>query len=302
MKTLSKEIRSQRERLQSFRSVEAVSQKAARRAKTVRQKEFAKSFREQEALRAQFDSVMKRMHGPVRELLAKDPRVATARREVRKLSSTWRKRKLAAPKVPKETSRIFAGFGATVVPPYDFADAHASSTGMPSVAPSANKFTGKIVSSMDDAVVNFSSASDIAQVGFNFRLPTNCPGMLRIGSNPAFTFNWDTICAFDSAHSDGWIGLFVEEFDQNGFLSNVLVDQRITLWTDDSWWFGAGVNTGSNSGFPLFALASVNPQHTYHIWVRCGGSISAHGLDTFGDSFAGSHINATVPSITWEIV
>jgi len=87
MKTISKEIRSQRERLQSFRSVEALSQKAARRAKTVRQKEFAKSFREQEALRAQFDSVMKKIHGPVRELLAKDPRVATSRGELRKLNS-----------------------------------------------------------------------------------------------------------------------------------------------------------------------------------------------------------------------
>jgi len=120
MKTISKEIRSQRERLQSFRSVEALSQKAARRAKTVRQKEFAKSFREQEALRAQFDSVMKKIHGPVRELLAKDPRVATSRGELRKLNSIWRKRKLPAPKVPEDTSRIFAGFGSTVVPPYDF--------------------------------------------------------------------------------------------------------------------------------------------------------------------------------------
>jgi hypothetical protein len=148
---------------------------------------------------------------------------------------------------------------------------------------------------------NSSSASDIAQVGFAFRLPTDCATILQIASNPAFTFFWATIVQYDSAHSDGWIGLFVEEFDANGFLTGVLIDQRVPLWTDDSWLFGAS-DYGSNSAFPLFAQCTVNPQHFYHIWVRCGGSVSADGGGIISWSEAVSEIKATVPSITWELV
>lgn len=54
-------------------------------------------------------------------------------------------------------------------------------------------------------------------------------GIVHLWANPAISYDWWTICAFASAHSDGWIGLYVGEYTLAGDLSRVPVDQQLTL-------------------------------------------------------------------------
>jgi hypothetical protein len=147
---------------------------------------------------------------------------------------------------------------------------------------------------------NGSSASARAALGIFFALATDGTSHFRFWANPAFGFNWWDICLFDSAHSDGFIGLYAGAYDWSGAFAGAPVDQMISLWSDDSWWSGAS-NQGSNSGFPLSADFEVDSSHWYALWVWCGVDDSAAGWGTFSGSGSGSSLAITVPSISWEL-
>jgi hypothetical protein len=71
---------------------------------------------------------------------------------------------------------------------------------------------------------------------------------------------------------------------------------------DNSWWSGAGAQTGSNTAFPLFAQMNVDSSHWYALWVWCGGGVSACGFGSpFWGSNAGASMSVTLPSMTWEL-
>lgn len=290
------------ERLKGLYGGRTASQEVAKRAAAERQKEFAAEFKKQEVLRAKHAAAMKKAHAPLLEAARKDKRTALGVGELRKLGETVSRQKMPAPKVVPHSPRIVADLGATVVAPYDFNALLFSSTGSPLNASFANRITGQITSSIGANFNSPSTASDAAAVGIFFHPPTDCPGTLRIASSVAFTFDWNTSSVFASAHSDGWIGLLVERFNLDGFPAGVLVDQRIFLWSNDSWFAGAGFFNGSNSGFPLATQFAVDNQHFYHIWVRCGGSLASAGWAGWFGSQAGSRIIGVVPSITWELV
>jgi len=295
-------IRSHKERLQSLFGGMVPSQEVLRRATAVRQKEFTAHFKRQEALRAKNAAVMRKIHTPILDAYRKDAGVLRGIRELKALSAATQKRRLSPPKIPLHKPQIVADLGATVVAPYDFERMLFSSTGNPPNASSAQKVSGKITSSIGWNYNSASSASVTVGVGIFFQPPTDCPGTLKISSSVAFTYDWNTACSFSGAHSDGWIGLAVERFNSNGFPDGVLIDQKIFLWIANSSWADSRWEDGSNTGFPLFAQCTVDSQHSYHVWVRCGGSVSSAGYGGWFGSIAGSRIFGTVPSIAWELV
>jgi hypothetical protein len=298
----SKEIKSHRQRLRGLYGGLSASPAVARRAKAAKQKELSRNFTRQEASRSRHARIMERVHAPVLKAYAKDAKFLRAVAPLKSLVRQMRRRRLARPVVPLQEPRIVADLGATVVPPYDFQEMLFSSAGMALNASSANKMTGLITSSIGGNRNNPSSATVIVGVGIFFHPPTTCPGTLSISASPGLTFDWDTISILNSAHSDGWVGIAVEQFDMAGIPTGVLVDQRISLWSSNTWWQGDGFNDGSNNAFPLFAQCTVDSQHFYHVWVRCGGSISAAGMNQWFGSDAGSRIFGSVPSITWELM
>jgi hypothetical protein len=245
---------------------------------------------------------MERIHAPMRKAFAKDAKFVPAVAPLKLLARQVRRRRLARPVVTLQKPRIVADLGATVVAPYDFQEMLFSSAGMPFNASSANKTTGQIVSSIGANFDHSSSATVVVGVGIFFSPPTDCPGTLSISASPGLTFDWHTFSILNSAHSDGWVGIAVEQFDMAGIRTGVLVDQKTFLWSSSTWWHGDGDNDGSNNAFPLFAQCTVDSQHFYHVWVRCGGSISAAGISQWFGSDAGSRIFGSVPSITWELM
>jgi len=213
-------------------------------------------------------------------------------------------RETAPPEIKPAQSRLFAcSLGATLTPPYNWSWTWHAGNGAPAVnAASADSKTGRWNVSDWASFDDSSNASARAAVGVFFRPPTET-GLLRVWSNPAVNFDWGDWCVLDGAGSDGWLGLYIAEYDADGGgFSGAPVDQQINLWSDSSWWSGVGEQNGSNSGYPLQATLEVDNAHFYAIWVWGGTDVYAAGWgNPFWGSGAGGDLAAAVRSITWEL-
>ena len=266
------------------------------------ERELGRQFKDERAAELEAAKHLRRLQAPFLDALGKDARSEASVRELRLLESRLGKgsQKLIAPRVRPDVQRVFAGsIGATVVPAYNYDWTWNATSGGPSLSVSASRNSGQmgfnIWNNGRDA-----SGSARAAVGIFFR-PITENGILRLWSNPAFSYSWWTICAFASAHSDAFIGLYVGRYNLSGGFDGAPINQQIGLWSDDSWWSGAGSHSGSNSGYPLFAQLNVDRSHWYAIWVWCGGRATGDGWGTFSGSGAGSNLSVRVPSITWEL-
>ncbi len=246
-----------------------------------------------------------RAHAPLRDkLLAplrKDSDWQKSIRNLRTVQKSFQSRRAQPPKVAKKKERVFLGsIGGTRVPPFDYPWTWSATSGSPVAVTSADVNSGQMSVDVATNENNGSSVSARAALGIFFSSPTECLSHFKFWANPALSFNWWDICAFDSAHSDGFIGLYAGSYDWSGAQTGTPVDQMITLWSDDSWWSGAS-NQGSNSGYSLSGDFEVDADHYYALWVWCGVNDSAAGWGTFSGSGSGSSLALTVPSISWEV-
>jgi hypothetical protein len=265
------------------------------------ERDLLREFRETTSRRAELTAASNRAHASLLDSLKRDKRTADGVSRLRQLHDRLSKQKLRIPAGSKPSQRVYTGsIGATVVPPYNYPWTWYSTSGGATHSEAANVNSGQMSFSLYTGMDGGSSATDFASVGIFFHPLPDCPTELQVWSTPSFNFDWWTICAFASAHSDGWIGLRVDSYNLAGALVGTPVYQKSSLWWDDSWWSGAS-NAGSNSGYPLYARLTVDQQHWYAIRVWGGASVSAAGWSTFSGSGAGASLSATVPSITWQL-
>jgi len=220
-----------------------------------------------------------------------------ALRSLKELDRRSGRRGVVVPKPMSEEARVFAGsIGIARVPAYDYQwtwSAKDNNSATASVA--ANAGGGQQSFSLWNNSAG-AHAWGAAAVGVYFR-PWTANGIVNLWANPAINYNWWTYCALASAHSDGWLGLYVGQYTLAGNLDRVPVDQQISLWSDDSWWAGAGGHTSSNSGYPLSAWFTVDSDHWYAMWVWIGGSIYGSGWGAFSGSGAGAQLSASTPAM-----
>lgn len=282
-----------------------ISPEVAQKSMAPLEERLASRFKEQTRLRAQLAEQTKKTHGPLLDLLAKDKRAAEGASGLKGLQAHAQKNK---PKRPQHQGHkpklgIYAGsIGATVGPPYDYRWTWSAVSGNPDEnSENADNNSGDMSINIWTDFNNGSSISGRAAVGTYFYPPAS-NGSLQIWSWPAISDDWGDWCDFDSAHADGWIGLYVGSYDLTGAFTGAVVDQQINLWSDSSWWSGVGEQEGSNSGYGLYAPPiQVDQDHQYIIWVWCGGDVSASGWGTFSGSGAGDSLSVAVPWITWEL-
>jgi hypothetical protein len=265
------------------------------------ERELLREFRETTARRAELTAASNRVHASLLDSLKRDKRTADGVQRLRELQDRLSKQRLRIPAASKASRRIFTGsIGATVVPPYNYPWIWSATSGVVSHTESADINSGTMAFYLYAGGEGAASGTDFASVGIFFYPQPDCPTELQVWTTPSFNFAWWTICAFASAHSDGWIGLRVDTYNLAGALVGTPVYQKNSLWWDDSWWSGAS-NSGSNSGYPLYARLTVDRDHYYAIRVWCGGSVSAAGWSTFSGSAAKASLSASVPSITWQL-
>jgi hypothetical protein len=242
---------------------------------------------------------LNKIYAPLRKL-SDDKAVTEAFEGLRTYRARFLKQKASPPKARKETQRIYVGsLAALISPPYDY-EWKVADPPPPggSVLASANRSSGRFgfgIGSFQSEDFNCRAA---AGVGIYFR-PVTRTGRLAIWSDPSFNDSWDDRASFASSHSDGFIGLYIASFDNNGNFTGAVVDQRNGLWSDDSHFGGEGPNQDSNPGYPLYSACSVDNGHQYIIWVWAGGRAAADA--GIGIAWASSEMSVIVPSITWEL-
>ena len=263
--------------------------------------ELTKNFRTEQETRIQAERHNAVLQKSFLSSLSEDSRNKEAVSALKQLELKRSKIKLSAPKVAKDRERIFTGsIAATVPPPFNYQWTWNAGSGSPSnLDVAANRNTGNMNFYLHTNSNHSSSGSGRTALGIYFR-PMTENGILRLSANPAINFNWWDICAFASAHTDAFMGLYVGRYNLSGGFDGAVVNQQISLWNDSSWWSG-GSGSGSNSGFPLSAQFNVDGSHWYAMWIWCGGNVSADGWHTFSGSGAGASLSVAVPSITWEL-
>ena len=262
------------------------------------EKALAQRFKELNEKRARLARANAPVWDALRKVYGNDPAlVATVRRQ-KPARRKSRRSQLSLPKTVQQQESVFLGsLGGTRVCPLDYQwwwegggaghwlDVHASD--------------GKMWVWVDTGGEEMSVSARTA-VGIFFQSPSHCISKFSYWANPVLSFDWHTYCAFHSAHSDGFIGLFAASYDWAGNFTGTLVDQIISLWSDDSWWYGNS-GSGSSRGFPLSANFQVDPDHWYALWVWCGCHASAGGDQTFSYSDADGEVAVQVPSISWQV-
>lgn len=243
---------------------------------------------------------LNKIYAPLRKL-ADDKTVTEALEGFRTYRARFLKQKASPPKTRKETQRIYVGSLAALTSPpygYEWTSADPPPPGGNVVA-SADRSSGRFGFGIDSfQSENFNCRAD-AGIGIYFR-PVTETGRLAIWSDPAFNDSWDDRASFASSHSDGYIGLYIASFDNNGNFAGAVVDQQNSLWSDDSHFGGQGPNEDNNPGYSLNAACSVDNGHQYIIWVLAGGRAAANA--TPGTvAWASSGMSVIVPSITWEL-
>jgi len=269
------------------------------------EKTLAQRFQELNEQRAR----LARANGPLwdklRGLLRKDPTWAASVRRKRRASRKSRlARRVSVPKALQQKERVFLGsLGGTRVAPFDYPWTWKAQSGSPppggGVDVSAFANSGWMFVGLDTGWKNASSLSGRAALGIFFQSPSECLSKFSFWANPQVGFIWEEECGLDSVHTDGFIGLFAASYDWAGNFTETLVDQMISLWSDDSWWT-SNSGSGDSSGFPLSANFLVDADHWYALWVWCGGHASGDGSDTFwSQALSGLHVH--VPSISWQV-
>ena len=264
------------------------------------ERELEQQFRERLAAQRELRRALSSAQAAFIDAVGKDRRFAQSVRSLKALDARTRARRLGRPPLTKETPRSSLGsILVTRVPPLDYQWTWGTQSGGGTATRSANAGTGQM-SVYSTNAGNDASASTRAALGIFFR-PTVSNGILRLSSNPSFNYRWWTYCSLASAHSDGYLGLYVGRYTVAGGFDGAPVNQTIWRWYDDSWWSGAGSHSGSSSGYPLFAQFNVDNAHWYALWVWCGTSASGAGWGIFSGSGAGASLNVAVPSMTWEL-
>ncbi len=211
--------------------------------------------------------------------------------------SGGKERRLPRPRARREKERIYLGsLGALVPPPYDYSWILAGGGGAVQIA---NASTGELSFGMDAFGDNNYNVSAGCAVGIYFR-PVTDSGRLSVWAEPSFYEMWSDSAIFASAHSDGFIALYIAEYDSAGKFLDAVVNQHHTLWSDDSHLSDSGQHEKSNPGYSMTASCSVKQSSQYVIWVWIGGRASAHHWSG-GSASAASAMSAFVPAITWEL-
>jgi hypothetical protein len=279
-----------------------LSAEAVRRSMVALETRLKAEFKERARLRKQFNEPLKKLRVTLLDTKTNNKAAAETARQMRTLHTVASKRKLKrARAVAVDTGIIIGMSGATVAPPFDYQWTWGAVDGKAiSNVETADRTTGTLALNISTDQDNSSSVAGRAAVGIYFYPPRN--GSLQIWSTPSFNYLWGTVCDLASAHADAWIGLYVGSYNLAGSFVGEVIDQRITLWTDDSWLYGSRLNVGSNSGYGLYAPPfQVDRQHQYIIWVWCGGEVSGDGWHLFNGSGATDQLNIAVPSISWQL-
>ncbi len=123
--------------------------------------------------------------------------------------------------------------------------------------------------------------------------------LMRFSAFVTYGYNWDDSSSWgDTAHSDGYLGVFITSFQLDGSGGRVEVDQRSHMWSDGTGWWEEHSDSGEgliwpNSQVEVFLPVTSSRIFLFWIWALQSG-------DAGSDSSEIANLDGVVPFMVFE--
>jgi hypothetical protein len=235
--------------------------------------ELRERSRQELAIRRQADREAATAMSPLLKMMKQDKDSVAAMERRRKLLASRRNTRAPFPKFKGKLERqVRVGSILTVeVPPYDFDWGDHSADDGPTT-------WGTYVASKDEARLNVTTYAGSggagwasAGMGKYFSPAGRDTTYVRIGLYAPYDYNWSDDSTWETAHSDGFIGVLVQSWDRFGNNFQTDVDRRIPLWSDGTSWFESHSDNGDGY-YPSDTYFWAWSNRVYAVWAWCGAS------------------------------
>lgn len=261
-------------------------------------------FRAHLALRKERLKVDAVLHAPLQKMLSESHDTAKLHKTMRQMARSHKRQSLKMPVRTKVQKSARTGSLHVVIPPPYWAWQWEQTDGGAFATIGVDGNAGTMNLWAQGTNSDYTAGGDVwarAAVGTWFQPPE--VGLLTISASPSLIFDWWADSLFSGGHTDGWLGLYVSQYELNGTATGTVnVDQQIYLWNDNCY-FGQDTNNGSNTGFALNSgFFAVSPDFFYELWVWCGLDDDAYGWNggPWGSDAQGS-LNITTPAFTLDL-
>lgn len=290
----------QKDVLEFWRGGQTMPEALLRRRIAVVKRNLAARYGENRAIKQQATNYWSRIQEPSRSV-SNDPQVTKAISGLLGLHKKLAKQKLFAPRVLAEAGGFLPGnFGATVVPPFDYAfTIPFPINGNTALAGSADKNTGQLNASAITDSQAPSRGGVYTEMGIYLRPPR--PIFLSVSATPAISIEWwtnslnpaSTVASTGSA----LLGIWAQQGTPIG-PSKSATAPSLTDW-DEELTQQVRFDFGSNPHEPLSTNLAVDPSFSCLLLFATDNEVLGVG---WPGSLAGSMTSVTVPSFTFDSI
>lgn len=262
--------------------------------------ELRARFRQELAIRQRADREAAAAMSPVLEMIKQDKHSIAAMQRRRKILDSRSKNRAAFPKFKGKPERqVRAGSILTVeVPPYDYEWGDRGADGGPTT-------WGTFVTSKSEANFNVTTYAASGGEGWassgigKYFVPVGRDATyVRVGLYAPYNYNWWDNSSLATAHTDGFMAVFVQSWDSSGNNSQIDVDRRIALWSDGTSWLEN--HSDDESGYyPSDTYFWAFSGRHYAVWAWCGASCDGSSNSiTYSTAF--DTLSVSMPFMVFE--
>jgi len=121
---------------------------------------------------------------------------------------------------------------------------------------------------------------------------------VRVGLWAPYEYDWRDDSNLFTAHTRGFIGIYVTSWDSSGGDFRVEVDRREPLWNDGTSWYEDHADSGSGN-YPSDTYFMAWSSRVYAVWAWGGTSADAHS-GSLAYSYAWGTLSVSVPFMVFE--
>jgi hypothetical protein len=279
----------------------ALPASAIKRSIALLEQRIVKRFELHKAHFAKAAAQQKRVLAPLMKVIKDDRRAAEAARAYAKVAPPKRRAKRPMPLgLPRVAPQVRGGSVLTIAAPPYSVDWGSGSGSTSNSTTSGGGFGGKTDGSFGASTIIFSGGSAWGGGGVAAQIqPIADNELMRFSAFVTYGYSWDDSSSWgDTAHSDGYLGVFITSFQLDGSGGRVEVDQRSHLWSDGTGWWEEHSDSGDgliwpNSQVEVFLPVTSSRIFLFWIWALQSG-------DAGSDSTEIANLDGAVPFMVFE--
>jgi hypothetical protein len=243
----------------------------------------------------------KRVLAPLMKVIKDDRRAAEAAEAYAKTAPSKRPAKRRLPSdLPMVAPQVRGGSVLTITAPPYSVDWTSGSGSTSNSTTSGGGFGEKDNGAFGASTIVFTGGSAWGGGGVASQIqPIAENELMRFSAFVQYSYNWDDSSSWgDTAHSDGYLGVFITSFDLRGGDERVEIDQRSHMWSDGTGWWEEHSDSGEgliwpNSQVEVFLPVTSSRIFLFWIWALQSG-------DAGSDSTEQANLDGVVPFMVFE--